>query len=770
MGRRRGMGAVLLMASVAPLLVLLLCPSPALAADPCQGFATGLFVDQLISAEPAADVVAPRPNYRIKLGLTLGNMGADWLNLQGLRVPVAFSRQVRSDSGDAWTKANPEDFIVSCWTMEKVRTQRDSPCRVSHIVTRPDRLTRVQVDATGAVTEAPSCASVGVAAVTGNAITFTINSATYLCPGCGLRGANGDAFIIIQHKNTLTLDRDSLQPLALSCNGHPAPIAMGQAEEPDRGALPQALARMHPACAPWFAAQDTGAVRPVAAPQSALASLTITTNTSFVYQQVPSLPAGQAPVEVLLSLTVTNTGGRAISLLGVKVPLSFSPRVMVPTQPPRWAAAYPEQFFVDCWGGQVTTSSGQRPPNDGNACQYVSLVAGANGMDLTFAGGSLCPGCTLAGFGGPMFDVKQMNYSPLDLGTRPLLQPIAPTTATIPPAPPVMCGIVGGISTLGTSPAAPVRPRRSSCPSKADFNGAAYCLHHRPHFGHSDAPASLHAASLGVLAYPASPPGYVVEQDSTNWFTFDTELRLTGAGLTNGAAKALDLRFLRLEFTFDFRVYSGPATGWLRRPPSEFGWTCWFIQSVGPVMDGNNLCNATVVTVMAPDNAEEVYGTPDDDGAPAKIVFTFTSAAGKLCSGCTLVGGQGGVFGSYHHAFFMPLNPTGLVLTGMSCTDTTTGGSISYDPPAPSPPPAPMPPPSPPPPNPPMPPRAQIPTWFGTGSADSSSGRTAQTLSTSSSMGSSSNAGAGAGAGATACPWWRANQCANGAPAASPQG
>ena len=263
-----------------------------------------------------------------------------------------------------------------------------------------------------------------------------------------------------------------------------------------------------------------------------------------------------------------------------------------------------------------------------------------------------------------------------------------------------------------------------------------------------------------MLAYPASPPGYVVEQDTNNWFTYSTELRLQGAGLTNGAARSLDLRFLRLEFLFDFRVYSGPATGWLRRPPSEFGWTCWYVQSIGPVMDGKNLCNSTVVTVMAPDNAEEVYGTPDDDGAPAKVVFTFTS--GRLCSGCTLVGGQGGVFGSYHHTFFMPLNPTGMVLKGISCTDANAGGSVSYDPPAPSPPPAPLPPPSPPPPSPPLPPRAaQIPTWFaaGTAAADSSSNvRTAQTLSTS----SASGLGVGStGPAATACPWWRANQCAN---------
>ena len=217
MRHRRGLGAALSLAAMAPLLVFLaLGLSPAQAADPCQGFATGLFVDQLISAEPAADVVAPRSNYRIKLGLTLGNMGADWLNLQGLRVPVAFSRQVRSD--DAWTKASPEDFSVSCWTMEKVRAWEGLGAVGSQSHHHP---TPYQVDATGAVTDAPLCASVGVASVTADAITFTITSATYLCPGCGLRGANGDAFIIIQHKDTLTLDRDSLQPRALTCNGRP---------------------------------------------------------------------------------------------------------------------------------------------------------------------------------------------------------------------------------------------------------------------------------------------------------------------------------------------------------------------------------------------------------------------------------------------------------------------------------------------------------------------------------------------------------------------
>lgn len=90
------------------------------AADPCRGFNTGLFVDQLLSAEPTADV-APRANYRIKLGLTLGNVGSDWLNLQGLRVPVAFSRRVTRGSG-SWAKASPSDFIIDCWTMEKVHT------------------------------------------------------------------------------------------------------------------------------------------------------------------------------------------------------------------------------------------------------------------------------------------------------------------------------------------------------------------------------------------------------------------------------------------------------------------------------------------------------------------------------------------------------------------------------------------------------------------------------------------------------------------------
>ena len=68
------------------------------AAEPCQGLASGLFVDSQLSAEPTADV-APRANYRVKVGITLGNVGNDWLNLQTLRIPFAFSRRVKSSTG-----------------------------------------------------------------------------------------------------------------------------------------------------------------------------------------------------------------------------------------------------------------------------------------------------------------------------------------------------------------------------------------------------------------------------------------------------------------------------------------------------------------------------------------------------------------------------------------------------------------------------------------------------------------------------------------------
>jgi hypothetical protein len=89
------------------------------AAEPCMGLASGLFVDSQLSAEPTADV-APRANYRVKIGITLGNVGQDWLNLQTLRIPFAFSRRVKSSTG-AWVQAAPQDFIISCWPLEKAR-------------------------------------------------------------------------------------------------------------------------------------------------------------------------------------------------------------------------------------------------------------------------------------------------------------------------------------------------------------------------------------------------------------------------------------------------------------------------------------------------------------------------------------------------------------------------------------------------------------------------------------------------------------------------
>ena len=589
--------------------------------------------------------------------------------------------------------------------------------------------------------------------MTESAIVFNITTATYLCPGCGIRGAGGDAFITVQHKNTLTLDRDSLQPKVLTCNGRPTSIAIGATEEPDRGALPQALARMNPACAPWFVAQDKGVVRPVAASPSALAMLGVLTNVSYVYQQVPNppVPSGRAPVEVRLSLSVTNNGDRAVSLLGVRVPLAFSPRVLVPTQPvPRWATTWPDQFFIECWGGQVAQASGMRVNNDANACQYTSLVRSTSGIDLVFTGGSLCSQCTLSGFGGnAMFALKHIDYLPLDLPPRTTLIPAGPTTVSLPAGPPVMCGISGYVSTLGassTSAFSTGRFQRSTCPPKSDFN-----------------------ASVAVAAYPPAPPGFNIETDDTNnWFSFDTESRILLQGLINAASVPVDLREISLSFVFNYRVYGGPTTGWLRRPPSEFGWTCWYASSSS---QGGNLCNNTIVKFNAPENAEQVYGTPDDDGAPAEVVIKFT--AGTLCSGCTLAGGQGGVFGSIHHLYFMPMPIDGMTLKTVTCTDAATGSAVSYNTPAAQ---ASPPPPLPPPPNPPSPPRPppfnppspppqamQMPAWLGGGmlptassSGDGAGGidgsRVAETMSTSST-------GPVTGSTGSSCPWWRANQC-----------
>lgn len=651
-------------------LVVAAAASVARAAEPCVGLDKSLFLDTVLSAEPATGA---RTQYRAKVGLTFANTGGDWLALQTLRVPVGFSRRVLTASG-AWAVADAKDFIVSCWTLEKV-------------------------DSAGAITEALPCSSIGGASLTSdNTLELAFTQPVFLCPGCGLRGAGGDAFIVVQHKEYLTLDRDSMVPKPLTCGGKLQSIALGQVEEPDRGPLPPALARMNPTCTPWFAAVDGGNGRPTVAPASALSQLTLTTSVNFVLVQT-QLPAsstnagaweGKAPTEVLFAPVLRNGGTSAVPLLGVRIPLAFAPRVLVPTSPPRWASAHPDEFILECWGGQTTTASGARPPRDLTVCSYATLQPSADGrgLDLAFNGGSLCAKCTLTGTGpnGVLFALKHLGYIPID-ADKSVLTPLSGAVASVPSAPPIFCGVPGAVSTLSTTE---VLKPRSACPLKPDFQ-----------------------PSCAVTPYPATPANFDIDAHEDDWFSFNTELRLV-PNLVNGGSRPLLLKGVRLEFLFDFRVYAGPTSGWIRRPPSEFGWTCWYGASQGPQSDGVNLCNATVVLPDAPSYAEQTFGMPDDDGAPAKVVITFN--AGWLCPGCSLVGGKDGVLGAWHHMYFMPLAPTGFSLSSVSCADGAAKGAnkIVYTTSSPPPPP---PLPSPPPQQPPvvaLPREVQPPVWFGT--------------------------------------------------------
>ena len=593
---------------------LLAAASPARAAEPCAGIARNLFVDTLISGSPtAADSASP--NRRLSVGFTFANAGLEWLSLQNLALPITFSMRVLSPSG-VWTLAKPSDFIVGCWTLETV-------------------------DATGAVTGALPCASIGTPVLSNGSLVFTVTQPVQLCPGCGLRGAWADGFIALQHVNNAVMDRLSLAPASLTCGGKVTAIKTGQLEQPDFGLpLSPVLARSFPACAPWFASH--GAI-PSAPPSLSALSLTTSVKLTTIASASPAgitFPNGQAPAEALLSVSLRNSGTSSISLLGVRIPLSFSSSVLVQTSPtPRWATSLPGDYVFDCWGGAVSNAAGARADGDTDACRYASLQPPRMPGDswaLAFSGGSLCARCTLTGAGanGAMFNIKHADYAVMNVSAGSL-QPSGPATVTIPASPPAFCGVPGA------PVAAPAQLKyQPRCPLSGDV-----------------------FPSVSIRPFPAATA-------DSDWFDVNTELRVVPA-ITNGGATPLQLSSLKLNFSFDFRANAGPSAGWLRRPPSEFGFTCFFAGQSGPQPDSRSACDYLTLTPLVPAgiDAEQVFGSDSDDGAPAIMQLGFSMGAAALCPGCTLGGGQDGVLGSLHHNLYMPLSPDTFQPVALSCDE-----------------------------------------------------------------------------------------------------
>jgi hypothetical protein len=671
-----------------PLLLLLLLLAPAAAAETppsslsasCAALERVLFVDVRVAAGGGA-VARPAP-YRAEVGLTLANTGVAAVSLAGVRVGVSFSRRVRDPSG-AWAPAPapPAAFLLSCWTLE-------------------------HVSAAGVPDGALSCAAVANATLTDTGVELVFSSAPsaapslLLCAGCGLRGGGGDAALVLQHKDFAALDRDAMAPLQVTCGGSAVDVmtqaramrdalsrcvlfsssllfapgrqcadavrlrapARAQLEEPDRGALPAAQARAHPACAPHYAAADAGA--PLAcAPAAALAALSVAVATAFVLPSAAAATAAAAaatpPVEILLRPRLRNGGAAPLQLLGVRVPLAFQRRVRVPTPTPRWAAAGGDEWVADCWGGAVTGPDGERVSGDRSPCEYASLQAtdGQDGMELVFVGGVLCAGCTLAGGGadGTMFSLKHESNLPMDAPPA-ALQPAGAAAcddAQLPP-PPRFCGLRND-DDASTAVQQQQQAARSVCPSAEEL-----------------------LVSVTALPFPSAPEHTLVNAAASpdDWFMRNTELRLV-LNVTNAGSRPLPLRALRLSLSYDYTVFAGPTVGWLRRPPSEFSFSCWFGAAVGPSVDGEDACGYSSVRPDTPPGAELTYGAEGDDGAAARVSVSFSR--GWLCPGCSLTGGAGGILGVWHHIFFMPQRPSALQLRAVTCDDDDGGGGGGDD-------------------------------------------------------------------------------------------
>lgn len=234
---------------------------------------------------------------------------------------------------------------------------------------------------------------------------------TVLCPGCSIRGSPGFAVGAVQHKAWLRLDTESAAAAAPACGDAfgvsaslPAPLKAPGVERT-------------PACAPFA----SGAPPPACPPKDDLAGLRVQLRFRFLNGTVDNgdgTPPVTAPRELRLSLNVTNTRNKAISLAGVIVPVAFGREVYLDnlnecatateralahvflsctlavqrvggdligvgfvcrgglrSAADRWVSdAVDENWELQCFWAQMVTRAGVPVSGMGNACSYIRLA------------------------------------------------------------------------------------------------------------------------------------------------------------------------------------------------------------------------------------------------------------------------------------------------------------------------------------------------------------------------------------------------------------
>ena len=137
------------------------------------------------------------------------------------------------------------------------------------------------------------------------------------------------------------------------------------------------------------------------------------------------------PRELRLKLRVNNTSPGPVPLAGVTLTVPFSRMVYIPGL--QWVAAEPDEWQTDCFWWQMKTAAGTSVSGLPNACSYVALNVTQKGLEITFLGGTLCGGCSIAGAPGPadaVAVVKHASYLQMDDGADPAAAAAAAAAAS----------------------------------------------------------------------------------------------------------------------------------------------------------------------------------------------------------------------------------------------------------------------------------------------------------------------------------------------------
>lgn len=348
----------------------------------CDALAAGeLVVNVTAVGHPEEAPTVSTPNYEIQVSADISHLAGDddLVSLRGLRVPILFSRGVRSWNG-TWSRAPEDNFRVRCYggAIEAPRTLRSMGDSSTDAC---ERYLKVDVTESGPVLE------------------FTGGT---LCAGCTFRGADQGVVFALQHKDYLQMDAGSIEVLP-PCSNSSSPEALTSIAP-----KPLPLPELHPRCA-VFAADAEALACP---PEGQLDKLNVTLN--WMQPEGNASRGEGGPRELMMKFELYNTADEeSISLAGVSVEFEFDRDVFVESFY-EYVPAEPDEFELVCFWIESTLPNGLRRVGDVSACEYATFRMTENGVKITFTGAeSICPGCFLTGPSsgrGPAFAVKHVSY------------------------------------------------------------------------------------------------------------------------------------------------------------------------------------------------------------------------------------------------------------------------------------------------------------------------------------------------------------------------